>query len=77
LAFAGVIRLLPWERWEVSATLVLTFPLLALVDLTEFAGVPSRTTTVLVFLLFAWVGAHQPRWSSFWLAPLASRACCS
>lgn len=74
LAFAGVIRLLPWERWEVSATLVLTFPLLALVDLTEFAGVPSRTTTVLVFLLFAWVGAHQPRWSSFWLAPLAAIA---
>ena len=74
LALAGVIRVLPWGRWEVSATLVLTFPLLALVDLTEFAGTPARTDTVLVFLLFAWVGAHQPRRSSFWLAPLAAVA---
>jgi diguanylate cyclase (GGDEF)-like protein/PAS domain S-box-containing protein len=74
LALSGVIWVLPWGRWEVSSTLVLTFPLLALVDLTEFAGVPARTNTVLVFLLFAWVGAHQPRWSSFWLAPLAAIA---
>ena len=29
---------------------------------------------MLVFLLFAWVGAHQPRWSSLWLAPLAAIA---
>jgi len=74
LALAGVIRVLPWGRWGVSATLVLTFPLLVLVDLTELAGVPARTKTVLVFLLFAWVGAHQPRRSSFWLAPLAAVA---
>jgi diguanylate cyclase (GGDEF)-like protein/PAS domain S-box-containing protein len=73
-ALAGVIRLLPWTRWGDSATLVLIFPLLALVDLTEFAGAPARTNTVLVFLLFAWVGAHQPRWSSLWLAPLAAIA---
>ncbi|HUC15133.1 MAG TPA: diguanylate cyclase [Acidimicrobiales bacterium] len=74
LALSAVIWLLPWGRWEVSATLVLTFPLLALVALTELAGVPARTSTVLVFLLFAWVGAHQPRCSSFWLAPLAAIA---
>jgi diguanylate cyclase (GGDEF)-like protein/PAS domain S-box-containing protein len=71
-ALAGVIRVLPWGRWGGSATLVLILPLLALVDLTEFAGAPARTNTVLVFLLFAWVGAHQPRWSSLWLAPLAA-----
>ena len=73
-ALAGVIRVLPWGRWGDSATLVLIVPLLALVDLTEFAGTPARTDTVLVFLLFAWVGAHQPRWSSLWLAPLAGIA---
>jgi diguanylate cyclase (GGDEF)-like protein/PAS domain S-box-containing protein len=73
-ALAGVIRVLPWGRWGDSATLVLIFPLLALVDLTEVAGAPARTDTVLVFLLFAWVGAHQPRWSSLWLAPLAATA---
>ncbi len=73
-ALAGVIRVLPWGRWGDSATLILIFPLLALVDLTEFAGAPARTDTVLVFLLFAWVGAHQPRWSSLWLAPLAAIA---
>jgi diguanylate cyclase (GGDEF)-like protein/PAS domain S-box-containing protein len=74
LVLAGVIWQLPWSRWEVSATLVLTFPLLALVAVTELAGVPARTSTVLLFLLFAWVGAHQPRRSSFWLAPLAAVA---
>jgi diguanylate cyclase (GGDEF)-like protein/PAS domain S-box-containing protein len=73
-ALAGVIRVLPWGRWGDWATVALIFPLLALVDLTEFAGVPARTNTVLVFLLFAWVGAHQPRWSSLWLAPLAAVA---
>jgi diguanylate cyclase (GGDEF)-like protein/PAS domain S-box-containing protein len=73
-ALAGVIRVLPWGRWDDSATLGLIFPLLGLVDLTEFAGTPARTDTVLVFLLFAWVGAHQPRRSSLWLAPLAATA---
>jgi len=73
-ALAGVIRVLPWGRWGDSSTLVLIVPLLALVVLTEFAGTPARTDTVLVFLLFAWVGAHQPRWSSLWLAPLAAIA---
>ncbi len=74
LVLAGAIWQVPWSRYEVSATLVLTFPLLALVAVTEFAGVPARTSTVLLFLLFAWVGAHQPRRSSFWLAPLAAVA---
>jgi diguanylate cyclase (GGDEF)-like protein/PAS domain S-box-containing protein len=71
---AGLIRVLPWGRWGEPATLVLIVPLLALVDLTELAGAPARTDTVLVFLLFAWVGAHQPRRSSLWLAPLAAIA---
>jgi diguanylate cyclase (GGDEF)-like protein/PAS domain S-box-containing protein len=72
LALAGVIWVLPWGRWGLSAPLVLTFPALALVDVTKLAGVPPRTSTVLVFLLFAWVGAHQPRWSSLWLGPVAA-----
>jgi diguanylate cyclase (GGDEF)-like protein/PAS domain S-box-containing protein len=74
LAVAGVIWALPWERWGVSATLVLIVPALALIEVTRFVGVPPRTNTVLVFLLFAWVGAHQPRWSTLWLAPLVAVA---
>ena len=65
----------PWHRWRPQALLVLSLIALVLITVGNYAGdADPYTYGVYFFLLFAWVGVTQPRWTPLVIAPFAAAA---
>jgi diguanylate cyclase (GGDEF)-like protein len=66
-------RVLPWDRWSPSCTLVLIVPALVMIAFGNRYGSSSPYDYAIYFVvLFTWVGLTQPRRASLWLAPVAT-----
>jgi diguanylate cyclase (GGDEF)-like protein/PAS domain S-box-containing protein len=71
IATAGVMMLLPWERWPRGATLWLTGMSSALIALHNyFTGNDGFRYSILFTVVAAWTGLCHPRGTTLALAPL-------
>jgi diguanylate cyclase (GGDEF)-like protein/PAS domain S-box-containing protein len=75
LATAGIVLLLPWQRWPRSATLWLTVVATGLIALHNgFTGLDGFRYTVLFTVVAAWTGLCHPRGTTLLLSPLLALA---
>ena len=66
---------LPWHRWHPRALLALVAIAFVLIAVGNYSGdADPYTYGVYYFLLFAWVGVTQPRWTPLMLSPIAAAA---
>ena len=71
MATAGVMMLLPWERWSRGATLWLTILSTGLIALHNvFTGADGFRYSVLFTVVAAWTGLCHPRGTTLLLSPL-------
>ena len=75
IAAAGVMMLLPWERWPRTATLWLTLLSTGLIAMHNvFTGADGFRYSILFTVVAAWTGLCHPRGTTLALAPLLAVA---
>jgi signal transduction histidine kinase/CheY-like chemotaxis protein len=71
LAIAGLLHVLPWERWSERVLIALIPVTYVVIGLFQLAGATTATTYPIFFILvFIWVGLSLPPKTSLLLAPL-------
>ncbi|MDX6200436.1 MAG: hypothetical protein QOJ79_3587 [Actinomycetota bacterium] len=71
IATAGVMMLLPWDRWPRSATLWLTLLSTGLIAIHNyFTGADGFRYSILFTVVAAWTGLCHPRGTTLLLSPL-------